>query len=242
MFESILNKIHLRFKNREWAANVLAESIKDLLKKEKINSSNNDLLILGIPRGGVVTADVIAQKLNATFDILIPRKISAPHNRELAVGSVMEDGTTYLNDKLITMLNISMDYIDRAKSEQIDEIKRRYSLYQKNNNTKTNSSHIQDTIDKSKAVILVDDGAATGATLIAAARWIKNNHPSIPLIIGIPIAPNEIVSLLKNEADHVEVIISPPTSSFKSVGQYYQSFEQITDEQVIEITRRRGLL
>src|ERR1041385_7687282 len=129
MFESILNKIHLRFKNREWAANVLAESIKDLIKKEKMDSK--DIVVLGIPRGGVVTADVIAQKLNASFNILIPRKIAAPHNEELAIGAVMEDGITYLNDKIISTLNISSEYIDQAKYEQTEEIKRRRFLYQK---------------------------------------------------------------------------------------------------------------
>lgn len=238
MFESILNKFQLRFKNREWAANVLAESLKDILKNKKINSK--DIVVFGIPRGGVVTADVIAQKLNAGFDILIPRKIAAPHNKELAIGAVMEDGTTYLNDKLIGMLNISSEYIDQAKSEQIEEIKRRHLLYR--SNSSKDDSPIDDTIGKSKTAILADDGAATGATLIASARWLKGKNLPIQLIIATPIAPKEIVSLLKKEADHVEVIISQSTSSFKSVGQYYQSFEQMTDEQVIERMRKRGLL
>jgi putative phosphoribosyl transferase len=239
MFDSLLNKFHLRFKNREWAANVLAGSIKDLVKKEKI--SGNDIIVLGIPRGGVVTADIIAQKLDAAFNILIPRKIAAPHNEELAIGAVTEDGTTYLNDRLIKMLNISQEYIEQVKSEQIEEIKRRHSLYH-DKSVKDSSSLAQAIINKNKTVVLADDGAATGATLIAAARWIKAKNISIQLIIALPVAPKEIVSLLKKESDYVEVIIAPSTSSFKSVGQYYQSFEQVTDEQVMEIMRRRGLL
>jgi putative phosphoribosyl transferase len=241
MFESILNKIHLRFKNREWAANVLAESLKDLVKKEKMSGSSNDIIVLGIPRGGVVTADVIAQKLNASFNILIPRKIAAPHNEELAIGAVMEDGITYLNDKIISTLNISSEYIDQAKYEQIEEIKRRRFLYQKKS-VEEDSGLTHNIIGKSKAVILADDGDATGATLIAAARWLKGKNTSIQLIIATPVAPKEILTRLKKEADYVEVIIAPSTSSFKSVGQYYQSFEQVTDEQVMEIMRRRGLL
>jgi putative phosphoribosyl transferase len=113
-----------------------------------------------IPRGGVITADIIAQKLNASFDILIPRKIPAPHNQELAIGAVMEDGTTYLNDELIRMLEISSEYIDKVKSDQIEEIKRRRLLY-RNRSIEDNSSLTHDTISKNKTVILVDDGAAT---------------------------------------------------------------------------------
>ncbi len=239
MFESILNKFQLKFKNREWAANVLAESLKDILKNEKINSK--DISIFGIPRGGVITGDVVAQQLNASFNILMPRKIAAPHNEELAIGAVMEDGTTYLNDDLVRILNISQQYIEQVKSEQIEEIKRRRSLYQ-NKTVNDSFSLTQDIIGKSKTVVLADDGAATGATLLAAARWIKGENLPIQLIIATPIAPKEILTRLKKEVNHVEVIISPSTSSFKSVGQYYQSFEQVTDEQVIEIMRRRGSL
>jgi putative phosphoribosyl transferase len=119
-----------------------------------------DLVVFGIPRGGVITADIIAQKLNASFDILIPRKIPAPHNQELAIGAVMEDGTTYLNDELIRMLEISSEYIDKVKSDQIEEIKRRRLLY-RNRSIEDNSSLTHDTISKNKTVILVDDGAAT---------------------------------------------------------------------------------
>ena len=200
-----------------------------------------DLVVFGIPRGGVITADIIAQKLNASFDILIPRKIAAPHNQELAIGAVTEDGTTYLNDELIRMLEISSEYIDKVKSEQIVEIERRSLLY-RNKSIEDNSSLTHDIISKSKIVVLADDGAATGATLIATARWIRNKSLPIQLIIATPVAPKDVVSLLKKEADHIEVIISPSSCSFKSVGQYYQSFEQITDEQVIEIIRKRGLL
>ncbi|HEX2406487.1 MAG TPA: hypothetical protein VHJ38_04680, partial [Nitrososphaeraceae archaeon] len=89
-------------------------------------------------------------------------------------------------------------------------------------------------------VILADDGAATGATIIAAARWIKKKNKSRSnLIIAIPVAPKQTKELLKREADHIEVITSPSTSNFKSVGQYYQSFEPVTDEEVIQIMIRK---
>lgn len=145
----------------------------------------------------------------------------------------MEDGTTYLNDELIRELEISQEYIEKEKIEQIEEIKRRYSLYQ---NVRRREYQFKD-----KTVILVDDGAATGATIIAAARWIKKNIPNNPkshLIITVPVAPKPTKDLLRRESDHVEVILSPSTFNFKSVGQYYQSFEPVTDEQVINIMER----
>ncbi len=145
----------------------------------------------------------------------------------------MEDGTTYLNDELIRELEIPQEYIEKQKIEQIGEIKRRYSLYQ-------NVERRRQYQFGNKTVILADDGAATGATVIAAARWIKkstNNNPKL-LIIAIPVAPKETLNLLKREANHVEVITSPSSFNFKSVAQYYQSFEAVTDEQVINIMKR----
>lgn len=146
----------------------------------------------------------------------------------------MEDGTTYLNDQLIRELEISQEYIEKEKIEQIEEIKRRYSLYQ-------NVERRREYQFKDKTVILADDGAATGATIIAAARWIKKNIPNNPkshLIITVPVATKPTKDLLRRESDHVEVILSPSTFNFKSVGQYYQSFEPVTDEQVINTMER----
>lgn len=235
MFESIINKFQLRLKDRISAGNLLAESLKDFMKKERL-TDDEDIVILGIPRGGVITADVIAKKLNAAakFDIVIPRKLAAPHNQELALGAVVEDGTTYLNENLIKMLEIQSEYLEKVKKEQIDEIRRRFALYRQ--------PGLGYNISAGSIAILADDGAATGATLIAAARWIRKNYGPKKLIIALPIAPKDTVSLLKKEADHVEVITSPFTSNFRSVGQYYQDFNPVTDEQVIGIMKNRNLL
>ena len=239
MFESILNKFHLRFKNREWAANLLAESLKDVIKNEEITSK--EVVVLGIPRGGVVTADVISKKLKTSFDILIPMKLGAPNNQDLGIGAVMEDGTTYLNENIIMTLKISSEYIAQVKSEQINEAKRRRLLYLNKKDEKSNL--IFNTIDNTKTVILADDGAPTGATLIAPTRWIKNKKNSPRrIIIATPIAPKDIVSSLKKESDHVVVILSPSNSVFRSVGQYYQEFNPVTDEDVIEIMKPRNIL
>lgn len=187
-------------------------------------------MTLGIPRGGVIVGDRVAEKLSSEFDIIIPRKLRAPYNEEVAIGAVMEDGFSYLNLETVKELSISQDYIEKEKSIQINEIRRRTAIY--SNRADTIATRIRDR----KIIVLVDDGVATGATVIVAARWIKTIN-QYRLIIGVPVAPKDSINLLKKEANHVEVITSPSSSKFKSVGQYYHDFEPITDEQVINIMK-----
>jgi putative phosphoribosyl transferase len=188
-------------------------------------------MTLGIPRGGVIVGDRVAKKLSSDFDIIIPRKLRAPYNEEVAIGAVMEDGYVYLNSEIIKELSISQDYIEKEKSIQINEIKRKTAIYH------IRTDKIATRIRNKNSIVLVDDGVATGATVIVAARWIKTINP-YRLIIGVPIAPKDSVKLLKKEANHVEVITSPSSSNFKSVGQYYLDFEPVTDEQVINIMKQ----
>src|SRR5215217_559669 len=204
IFESISNKFHLRFRDRTNAGNILASALNDKIKKDEMPYS----IVLGIPRGGVVVADIVANKLSCHFDIVIPRKLGAPHNEEVAIGAVMEDGTTYPNEEIVRILEVSKEYIEQEKVKQIQEIKRRTLLYR-------DSQTYQ--LSNMKNIILVDDGAATGATVIAAARWVRrrsnNNTFNQKMIIAVPVAPKNTLKLLKKEgeADHVEVTTAPPT-------------------------------
>jgi putative phosphoribosyl transferase len=233
IFESIGSKFHLRFKDRTNAGNILAAALNDKIKKDERPHS----IVLGIPRGGVLVADIVANKLSCHFDIVIPRKLGAPHNEEVAIGAVMEDGTTYLNEEIVRILEVSKEYIEQEKSKQIQEIKRRTSLYRGSQSYELNNM---------KNIVLVDDGAATGATVIAAARWIRrrsnNTTSNQKLVIAVPVAPKDTLKLLKKEgeADHIEVITAPSIFVFKSVSQYYQSFEDISDEKVIHIMKNRN--
>jgi predicted phosphoribosyltransferase len=138
----------------------------------------------------------------------------------------MEDGTTYIDQDLVQLLSINQDYLEIEKKYQIEEIRRRSSLYR----------NLPQQFDfQDKTVILVDDGAATGATVIVAARSIRN-HVKKPksLIIALPVTSKETAMLLERESDRLEVVLKPSTG-FRSVGQYYQDFTQVTDDQVIQI-------
>lgn len=228
----------MKFKDRESAGNMLAEILKSRLKKNTIQRDvvdkkerQNDIIVLGIARGGIIIADVIARKLSADFDIVIARRVRDPENREQAIGAVMGDGNTiYINPKRVNELQISKEYIEKETSEQIEEAERKTEMYRKAERKYKITSRI---------VILVDDGAATGATIIAASRWVRKQEPK-HLIIALPVAPRQTVNLLKKEADAIEVITSPSLSHFRFVEQFYQNFDPVTDEQVIEILQKRN--
>jgi predicted phosphoribosyltransferase len=248
LLDSIKKKFQFRFKDRENAANILAAALEDFLEKEDRRGreggrKNTLILVLGIPRGGVIIADIVAKNLKASdFDIVLPRKLRIPHNEEAAFGAIMEDGTIYLDDRLVKDLDISEEYIEKEKNLQLQEIERRKSLYR--NTSKQHERELGNKINDKTIVILIDDGAASGATVIAAARSIRKNslNNAKELIIALPVAPKETVGLLRKEAaDHVEVVTAP-SSFFNSVGQFYQNFQPVSDEQVIEIMKKWNLL
>jgi len=213
-----------KFKDREHAAELLISKLNNEIKDE----ISKDVVVFGIPRGGVILAYTIYKNRFANyFDIVIPRKLGAPNNKELGIGAIIDKDTVYLNEYVVKALRVSQDYIETEKESQIQEISRRSLLYR----PKQNEYNI-----KNKTIILVDDGAATGATLVVSARWIRKMNPK-RIIIAIPVAPNETVELLKNEVDQVVTILIPPTSNFTSVAQFYDNFEEITDDRVVKIMK-----
>jgi putative phosphoribosyl transferase len=175
-------------------------------------------------------ADPIAEKLDADFDIIVPRKLRSPHDSENAIGAIMHDGSVYLDTSTLrTQNDISNEYIDMEKLEQKKETERRLSLYR----PYTVEYKIRD-----RTVILVDDGIATGATMTAAARWIRKQEPK-QLILAAPVAPKQAAEHLKEEADQIEVVRNP--SEFKTVEQFYQEFAAVSDDRITQIAERRFL-
>jgi putative phosphoribosyl transferase len=236
IFDRITGKFQLKIKDRESAGNILGNALNGIVKKE----DRNGILVLGIPRGGLVIAEIIARKLKCEFDLLMVKRLRAPHNEELAIGAVAEDGTTYFNELIINKLQISPDYIEKEKSYQLEEIKRMIKLFNIGNKSSLKNANDLRNDLKNKSIIVVDDGSATGSTLIAAVRYIRKNMMPKRLIIALPISPKGTINKLKSEdINHIEVITSPQNRNFVSIEQYYRNFDQITDRQVIDIMDRK---
>jgi putative phosphoribosyl transferase len=220
IWSSLKNRsIDIKIKDRASAGQMLSSA----LSKYKGN-----LTVIGIARGGFVVADALAKKLDVKPDIIVAMRLRSPYNPENALGAIMQDGSFYVDEKVIQDLKLPQDYIENEKSEQTKEIQRRLAAYRPKQ---------KDYAINGRNVILVDDGAATGATIIVAARWIKTQNPT-RLIIALPIASKKAAKLLKAEADRVEVIRTP--SKFGSVEQFYQDFSPVTDEEIISLINASG--
>jgi putative phosphoribosyl transferase len=214
------------FLNRTEAANILAEKLMSFVEKELRGEKNiqRQLIVLAIPRGGVVTGDVIASILNAELDIVVSRKVASPYNSELAIGAVMHDGTFFPNTDIIKMLGVSKEYIDEQISTQTKEIERRLRRFRV---AKGHHCSIQ-----GKTIVLSDDGIATGATIFSAIEWIKRQNPK-ELIVAVPVAPRDTVEKLRQIVDKIVVLHAPVL--FGAVGAFYQDFSQVSDDEVVEI-------
>ena len=218
------------FADRKDAGAQLAEKLLWVKDIARDNVANNVVVVLAIPRGGVVIGDIIASRLGAKLDLVVSRKIGAPFDPELAIGAVMPDGACFLNvGTAAEALQVPEQYIAAQAEEQMKEINRRLMLCR---GRKEYDNELE-----GKIVILVDDGIATGSTIFAAAQWIKAQKCR-QLIIAIPVGPKHTVEKLKEIADMVIVIDAP--TSFQAVGEFYQDFSQVEDSEVRSILRRHG--
>jgi putative phosphoribosyl transferase len=212
------------FRDRTDAARQLAERLYWL--KNEIEKSKSSVVIVAIPRGGIIIGNIIAKELRTKLDLVVTRKIGAPFNPELAIGAVMPDGSYFLND-VAGMINVSQDYIESQIRKEVKEIERRLIEFR---GSKEYDNKLED-----KIVVLVDDGIATGATILASAKWIKDKHNCKQLIIVVPLAPREILEDLNRAADKVIVPYTP--EPFGAVGRFYQNFNQVSNDEVKEIMK-----
>jgi len=205
------------FSDRVDAGKRLGSALNDVVKKGTI--------VLAIPRGGVVVGYEISHMLGLQLDVIIPHKIGAPDNPELAIGAVTEDGTAILDDNLITYLSVTQDYIQMESARQRKEIQRRLSLYRQN----APPPHL-----KGRSVVVVDDGIATGSTMKAALASVKKQGAA-KVIVAIPVGPPSTINELQSQADNVVCLFMP--EYFQAIGQFYSDFSQTSDEEVIELLK-----
>jgi len=228
ILDKIFGKFQLKIKNRQSAGNILAQTLKDVLK----NNTRRDITIIGISRGGFVIAQIIATKLSCNLDMMISKRLRAPYNEEMAIGTVSEDGTVYLNKSLIDELKISDEYINNETSYQLQEIKRIAEKYYNTDSIlEGNHSMVND-----KTIVIVDDGGATGSTILATVTSLKNKYRPKSIIVAVAVSPKSTVDLLRREGlNHIEAITSPADSNFGSIEQFYQRFDQVDDSQILDI-------
>ena len=199
------------FRNRIDAATQLAAKL--------IRYKNTDGIVLAIPRGGVTIGKEIAKELNFPLEIILSKKIGHPRNPEYAIGSVSELGMI-VNENIT---DVPMDYLEEEAARIQIQLKEKYKLFMGAN---------KPTDLKNKIVILVDDGIATGNTILATISMIKKKFPK-KLIVAVPVAPPDTARRVSKEADEFICLLTPP--DFYAVGQFYEDFLQVSDEEVINM-------
>ncbi len=205
------------FRDREEAGRALAEALLGRVERSRA-------VILAIPRGGVIVAAPVGRALDAPLDVVIPHKLRAPDNPELAIGAIAP-GVRVLDERLIRVLQVPEAYIEEEVAAQEAEIERRTRLYR--------GERPHPTFADATAVV-VDDGIATGATAVAALRWARAQGPAL-VVFAAPVGPRSAPRALEHECDDAVVLETPP--SFRAVGEWYERFDQVADREVLDVLR-----
>ncbi len=196
------------FKDRKAAGSLLAEHLKQY-------KNQHDVIVLGIPRGGVVVAAEIVKELKLPLDIIVTKKIDHPGQKELAIGAIDPEG------EMIGEVGIVGEIVEK----ELEEIKRRETLYRQGKEALN---------VEGKVVILVDDGIATGATILSAINYLKR-HQASKIILVVPVASTEAIDKLSKEVWEIVVLHTP--EDFQAVGQFYHDFLPVSDEEVIQLLK-----
>jgi len=190
------------------------QQLADVLDDHEVEAD----VVLAIPRGGLPVGRVVADRLGAPLDIVVARKIGAPWNSELAIGAVASDGTLWRNESLIGDLEIAESYVRERAEREHRAAREKLERYRGDRPPLELAG---------KTVLVVDDGVATGATTTACLRQVRNAGAE-RVVLAVPVAPPDTVERLRTEADDVVCVATPP--HFGAVGQFYDSFTQVSDE------------
>lgn len=210
------------FDNRREAGRELARLLADVVARAPAPTAE-DVVVLGLPRGGVPVAAEIARALGATLDVFVVRKLGTPGHQELAMGAIASGGIRVLNEEVVNALGIPLEYIDAVAAREQVELERRDAAYRQGRAL---------TRLTNKTVILVDDGLATGSTMKAAVQAVRQEKPA-RVIVAVPVGAPETCKELHSMAD--QVVCAQMPRSFSAVGEWYRDFSQTTDEEVVEL-------
>ncbi len=205
-----------------------ADAGKKLAERLIHYKDRGDVIVLALPRGGVVTGFEIASALHAPLDVLIVRKIGLPDNPELAMGAVAETGAAVWNSDVVRYSGLSEEELRQEVLRGKEEIARRAALYR-------NGRRLPDL--SGKTVILVDDGVATGATIKASIPAIRGERAA-KIVLALPVGPPATAEVLRRMVDEFLCLETP--GGFSAVGQYYADFTQVTDSAVVGLLKRSG--
>ncbi len=207
------------FQDRRDAGRVLARAIQDASQESDVARDWHDGIVLGLPRGGVPVAYEVAHGLDLPLDVLVVRKLGVAGQEELAMGAVASDGTVTINAAVLSQFEIPLEVVEAAAQREKAEIERRERIYR--------SGRVPARIEN-RLVILVDDGLATGASMLAAVRSVRPWAREV--LVAVPVAAESTYNELLNEVD--QLICARIATPFHSVGSFYQNFEQTTEEEV----------
>jgi predicted phosphoribosyltransferase len=207
------------FRDRTDAGRVLADKLSRYAEQP-------DVLVLGLPRGGVPVAYEVARALHAPLDVFLVRKLGVPGREELAMGAIASGGVRVVNEDVVRALDLSDDIIDKAAVAEQRELARREQAYRGN----------RPPIDaRGRTVILVDDGLATGSTMRAAIAALRKQRPA-RIVVAVPVGAQEICEEFRHEADEIVCACTP--EPFYAVGLWYNDFSQTTDDEVRDLLRQ----
>ncbi|MDP1664928.1 MAG: phosphoribosyltransferase [Methylobacter sp.] len=211
--------LKLPFENRIQAGHLLGQALARYAKRP-------DVIVLALPRGGVPVGFEVARSIDAQLDIMLVRKLGTPGQEELAMGAIASGGVCVLNADIVAAIDISQETIEAVAATERQELRRREQAYR---------GHQPPPGIENRHVILVDDGLATGASMLAAVAALKQQKPA-SIVVAVPVAPTETVQRLQEEADDVVCLATP--APFLSVGCWYREFPQISDDEVKSLLAR----